>query len=440
MDITVFGGGYVGLVSAACFAEIGHRVCCVDTNAQRIASLEQGIMPFHEPKMPELLARHRQNGNMSFTASAQAGIEFGEVLMIAVGTPTAEDGAADLTQVFGVAEQIGAMVKRPKLVVVKSTVPAGTCAKVSRFIQDGITKRGAGVTVQVISSPEFLREGSAVDDCMRPDRIILGATDPAARDHLRELYAPLKLEPERFIEMSEASAELTKYAANLMLAARISLMNELANLAEPLGADIEAVRRGIGSDPRIGPAFLSAGCGYGGSCFPKDIRALLHLGRALAVPLPVAEAVAELNRNQPLRVIAKLRDHFGDNLSGRVVAMWGLAYKAGTDDIRESPARVILQALWEAGCTVQAHDRHAADSLKAAVGAREDLRLFDDPLKALEAADALVIATEDPAYGQADPAKIREHLKGDLLIDGRNLLDPKSVRGAGLVYSGFGRG
>ena len=440
MDITVFGGGYVGLVSAACFAEIGHRVCCVDTNAGRIASLEQGIMPFHEPKMPELLARHRHNGNLSFTTSAEAGIEFGEVLMIAVGTPTAGDGAADLTQVFGVAEQIGAGLKRPKLVVVKSTVPAGTSARVEHIIRDAITRRGAGVAVRVISSPEFLREGSAVADCMQPDRIILGSTDPAARDQLRALYAPLDLEPDRFIEMDGPSAELTKYAANLMLAARISLMNELANLAEMVGADIEAVRRGIGSDPRIGPAFLAAGIGYGGSCFPKDIRALLHLGRAVAVPLPVAEAVGELNRNQPLRVIAKLRDHFGDNLTGRVIAMWGLAYKAGTDDIRESPARVILQALWDAGCAVQGYDRHAADSLQAAVGARGDLRLIDAPLKALESADALVIATEDPVYAQADPAKIRECLKGDLLIDGRNLLDPETVRRAGLVYSGFGRG
>ena len=439
MDITVFGSGYVGLVSAACFAELGHRICCVDPNAGRIADLERGVMPFHEPGMPELLARHRDSQKLSFTTRPDEGVAFGEALMIAVGTPTAGDGAADLSQVFQVAESIGATAKAPKLVIVKSTVPAGSSARVEHIIRDAVTRRGAGVSVRVITSPEFLREGSAVDDCMRPDRIILGSADPAARDALRELYAPLKLAPERFIEMDPASAELTKYAANLMLAARISLINELANLAEPVGADIEAVRRGIGADRRIGPAFLNAGCGYGGSCFPKDIRALLHLGRAESVALPVAEAVAELNRNQPLRVIAKLRDHLGERLDGQAIALWGLAYKAGTDDIRESPARVILEALREAGCDIHAHDSHAGANLRAVYGEDGDVHLHDDPYAALEPAAALIIATEDPVYRDADPARIRETLRGDLLIDGRNLLDPEAVRRAGLVYSGFGR-
>ena len=441
MKLTMVGTGYVGLVTGACLAEVGNEVLCLDMDHAKIATLQAGGLPIHEPGLHAMVRRNVEAGRLSFTTDAVRAVNFGDVQFIAVGTPPDEDGSADLTHVLAAADSIGRHMSGFKLVVDKSTVPVGTADKVRETIAAALRARGVSHEFAVASNPEFLKEGAAVEDFMKPDRIVVGTDSDRAAAILRELYAPFQRNHERLVLMDIRSAELTKYAANAMLATRISFMNEMANLAERLGADIEQVRKGMGSDTRIGYHFLYAGCGYGGSCFPKDVRALRHTAQQSGVPLKVLEAVEEANEVQKKVMLAKLVARFGENLKGRHLALWGLAFKPGTDDMREAPARELLEALWARGATVAAHDPAAMDEARRIYGNRADLVLAPDPMAALEGADALLIVTEWKVFRSPNFEAMRGALKKQpVVIDGRNLFEPRAMRKLGFEYFPIGRG
>jgi UDPglucose 6-dehydrogenase len=439
MQVTIFGTGYVGLVTGTCLADVGNDVVCVDIDAGKVERLNRGEVPIFEPGLDDLVAANRAAGRLRFTTDAASAIAHGRVLFIAVGTPPDEDGSADLSHVLSVARSIGKHLSQYAVVVNKSTVPVGTADKVAAAIAAELAVRGVEVPVDVVSNPEFLKEGDAVKDCMRPDRIVIGSASAKAVEQLKTLYAPFNRNHERLVLMDVRSAELTKYAANAMLATKISFMNEMANIAERVGADIELVRHGIGSDPRIGYSFIYPGAGYGGSCFPKDVQALDRTARQFGYEPRILEAVEAVNGAQKQRLFELIRGHFGD-LRGRTIAVWGLAFKPNTDDMREAPARVLLEALWEAGATVRAFDPEARHEAQRVFGAREDLVLVEDAFAALDGADALAIVTEWKAFWSPDFARIRAALKSAVIFDGRNIYDPRAVEAAGIAYYGIGRG
>ena len=439
MKITVVGTGYVGLVSGTCLAEVGNDVLCLDIDPEKIRILEEGGIPIHEPGLLEMVRRNVAAGRLHFTTDVARGVQHGTIQFIAVGTPPDEDGSADLQYVLAAARNIGRLMTDHKVIVDKSTVPVGTADKVKAAVADELAKRAVDATYSVVSNPEFLKEGAAVDDFMRPDRIVVGAEDDQAIHLMRALYAPFQRNHERLIVTDVRSAELTKYAANAMLATRISFMNELANLAEVLGADIEMVRQGIGSDPRIGYHFLYPGCGYGGSCFPKDVKALIQTAKDEAgITLKVLTAVEEANGAQKHVLTAKLQARFGE-LKGRHFALWGLAFKPNTDDMREAPSRELIADLFAAGATVTAFDPVAMQESQRIFGAEPRLRYAENPMDALDGADALVIVTEWKAFRSPDFDAIRQTLKNPVIFDGRNLYDPKLVGSLGFEYFAIGR-
>jgi len=439
MRLAVFGAGYVGLVTAACFAEMGNHVACVDVDAGRVERLRRGEVPIHEPGLSEMIVRGTGRGRIRFTTDARDAIADAEVIFIAVGTPPNEDGAADLSHVLTVARTIGSLVAEPVVVVDKSTVPVGTADRVRQAIDDELARRGVRVDYAVVSNPEFLKEGAAIGDFMRPDRIVIGASDARAIDVMRNLYAPFSRNHEKLVVMSERSAELTKYAANTMLAVRISFMNELAALAERLGADVEDVRRGIGSDNRIGASFLYPGAGFGGSCFPKDLRALLRTSGECDSALTIVQAAFDVNERQKHVLFAKARQVFDGKLDGVRAAVWGLAFKPDTDDIREAPSQVLIESLLDAGATVKGYDPEAAQNMRAALAHRSGFEAIDDPYVAADGTDVLFVVTEWREFRSPDFRRLRERMRRPVLIDGRNLYDPQMVRAAGFRYESIGR-
>lgn len=439
MKITVVGSGYVGLVSGTCLAEVGNDVLCLDVDPEKIRILEEGGIPIYEPGLQNMVRRNVAAGRLHFTTDIERAVRHGTVQFIAVGTPPDEDGSADLQYVLTAARNIGRLMTDYKVVVDKSTVPVGTGAKVKAALQEELHKRGIDIPFSVVSNPEFLKEGAAVEDFMRPDRIVVGAEDEQAVHLMRALYAPFQRNHERLIVTDVNSAELIKYAANAMLATRISFMNELANLAEVLGADIEMVRQGIGADPRIGYHFLYPGCGYGGSCFPKDVKALIKTAEDDAgIRLKVLNAVEEANDAQKHVLTGKIKRRFGD-LTGRHFALWGLSFKPNTDDMREAPSRQLLADLFAAGATVTAYDPVAMDETRRIFGHDPRLRYAEQPMAALTGADALIIVTEWKEFRSPDFAVIRQTLNHPVIFDGRNLYDPKFVRGMGIEYFAIGR-
>ncbi len=439
MKITVIGSGYVGLVSGACLAELGNDVVCLDVDPHKIALLQQGGVPIYEPGLEQLIKSNVAAGRLRFTTDVAESVAHGLVQMIAVGTPSGEDGSADLQYVIAAARAVGRTMTEYKVIVDKSTVPVGTADKVKQAIQEELNKRGGQTAFSIVSNPEFLKEGSAIDDFNRPDRIVIGAEDEQAIRVMREMYAPFQRNHDRLMVMDIKSAELTKYAANAMLATRISFMNELANLAERVGADIEHVRKGIGSDQRIGYHFLYAGCGYGGSCFPKDIRALQRTGEEYGLPLKVLHAVEEVNHAQKNVLLEKILKRFGGNLKGKHFALWGLAFKPGTDDMREATSRVVMEGLWGKGATVTAFDPVAMKETQRIYGNRSDLSYAENAKDALQDADALIIVTEWKAFKSPDFNVIKTRLKQPVIFDGRNLFEPASVTALGIEYHGIGR-
>ena len=440
MKITIFGTGYVGLVTGTCLAEMGNHVLCIDVDAGKVQRLENGEIPIFEPGLEPLVKRNHSAGRLQFSIDAEAGVAHGEVLFIAVGTPPDEDGSADLSHVLAVARSIGEHLDAPKVVVNKSTVPVGTADRVRKAIADTLAARGVQIRFDVVSNPEFLKEGDAVNDCMRPDRIIIGASSRHAAELLSKLYAPFNRNHARLVLMDERSAELTKYAANAMLATKISFMNEVANIAERVGADVELVRQGIGADPRIGYHFIYPGVGYGGSCFPKDVQALERTAHAHDYPARLLEAVGQVNRAQKHRLFELIARHFGNELRGKTIALWGLAFKPNTDDMREAPSRTLMEALWQVGARVHAFDPEARVEALRIYGERGDLELCDEPYAALQGADALAVVTEWKAFRSPEFDAIRAALNTPVLFDGRNLYDPEVVEGAGIAYYGIGRG
>ena len=440
MKITVVGTGYVGLVSGACMAEVGNDVLCLDLDSKKIQILKDGGIPIHEPGLQEMVNRNVAAGRLHFTTSVGQAVQHGTIQFIAVGTPPDEDGSADLKYVLAAARNIGRLMTDYKVVVDKSTVPVGTADLVKAAIAEELQKRGIVTPYSVVSNPEFLKEGAAVEDFMRPDRIVVGADNDQAIFLMRALYAPFQRNHERLIVTDLRSAELTKYAANAMLATRISFMNELANLAEKLGADIEMVRQGIGSDPRIGYDFLYPGCGYGGSCFPKDVKALIKTAADKAdIELKVLGAVEEANDAQKHVLGKKITSHFGSDLSGKHFAVWGLSFKPNTDDMRDAPSRTLLTDLFAAGATVTAYDPVAMHEARRVFGDQPSLTYASKAMDALDAADALVIVTEWKEFRSADLDAIKQKLKNPLVFDGRNLYDPKFVRSQGIEYFPIGR-
>lgn len=439
MKITVVGTGYVGLVSGTCLAEVGNDVLCLDLDPEKIRILQTGGIPIFEPGLLDMVKRNVESGRLRFTTDIEQAVAHGTIQFIAVGTPPDEDGSADLRYVVAAARNIGKHMTGYKVIVDKSTVPVGTADKVNTAIADELKKRGESFDYSVVSNPEFLKEGAAVDDFMRPDRIVVGAQDEQAINLMRALYAPFQRNHERLIIMDVRSAELTKYAANAMLATRISFMNELANLTESLGADIESVRQGIGSDPRIGYDFLYPGCGYGGSCFPKDVKALIKIGQENGHDLQVLNAVEAANDVQKHILSSKIKQQFGADLTGKHFALWGLAFKPNTDDMREAPSRELIHDLLSAGATVAAYDPVAMYEAQRLFNNETRVALADHPMAALDNADALVIVTEWKEFRSPDFAAIKQKLKSPLIFDGRNLYDPKTVKDAGLDYRAIGR-
>ncbi|MDO8314847.1 MAG: UDP-glucose/GDP-mannose dehydrogenase family protein [Rugosibacter sp.] len=439
MKITVIGSGYVGLVSGACLAEVGNDVLCLDVDANKIRILNEGGIPIYEPGLEAMVKRNKEAGRLRFTTDIPAAVAHGDIQFIAVGTPPDEDGSADLQYVLAAARNIGEHMTDYKVIVDKSTVPVGTADKVRMAIAEVLTVRHAKINFSVVSNPEFLKEGAAIDDFMKPDRIVVGVSDEQAADMMRQLYAPFQRNHERLIVMDVRSAELTKYAANAMLATRISFMNELANLAEKLGADIELVRQGIGSDPRIGYHFLYPGCGYGGSCFPKDVQALVRTAHAAGQDLKVLQAVEDANEVQKHVLAQKIIKHFGEDLSGKKIALWGLAFKPNTDDMREAPSRVLIEELFKRGATVCAYDPVAIHETQRIYGTEPRLEYAQSPMDALEGADMLAIVTEWKEFRAPDFSAIKAKLKTPVIFDGRNLYDPAHVRAAGLIYFAIGR-
>ena len=440
MKVTVYGVGYVGLVQGAVLAEVGHDVICVDIDANKVERLNQGEIPIYEPGLEALVRENHAAGRLHFTTDSALGVSHGRVQFIAVGTPPDEDGSADMKYVLAVAEVIARHMEQDRIIVNKSTVPVGTADRVTTRIRDVLAERGRHeLRSEVISNPEFLKEGSAVADCMRPDRIIIGTTDKAAEEVMRELYAPFNRNHEKIIVMDVRSAELTKYAANCMLATKISFMNEMANLAERLGADIEMVRHGIGSDPRIGYQFIYAGAGYGGSCFPKDVQALIRSADEINFDVLLLKAVENRNNAQKRVLFQKLQDRFNGQLAGKTFALWGLAFKPNTDDMREAPSRVLMESLWNAGATVKAYDPEALEEARRIYGERPELTLCQTKEATLEGADALIIITEWHEFKAPDFDLLKEKLSTALVFDGRNLFTAKQMKSKGIEYHSVGR-
>jgi len=440
MKLTIFGSGYVGLVTGACMAEVGNHVVCVDIDEAKIDRLNNGDIPIYEPGLDDYIARNMQAGRLEFTTDVKKGVEHGLFQFIAVGTPPDEDGSADLKHVLAVARSIGETMTEYRIVVDKSTVPVGTADKVRNEMLETLKGRGESIDFDVVSNPEFLKEGAAIDDFMKPDRIVIGTDNPRTTELLRTLYEPFNRSRDRIIAMDIRSAELTKYAANAMLATKISFMNELANMAESFGADIEKVRVGIGSDPRIGYHFIYPGAGYGGSCFPKDVRALAKSAATVGYEAELLNAVESVNDRQKERLFKKINDHYEGSLEGKTVAVWGLSFKPKTDDMREAPSRVLMEALWEAGATVRAFDPEAMEEAARIYPDEDRLTLCDTAYDALSGADALAIVTEWQEFRSPDFAKIKDSLTDDVIVDGRNLFDPETVEALGLTYYAMGRG
>ncbi len=440
MNITLFGTGYVGLVTGTCFAEMGNQVLCVDVDVDKIGALKRGEIPIHEPGLDSMVRGNIDAGRLRFSNDAAAGVAHGDIQFIAVGTPTAADGSADLHYVLDVARSIARHMAAPKIIVDKSTVPVGTADEVRRTISETLAERGARIEFDVVSNPEFLKEGAAINDFMKPDRIIIGSNNDRSTRALEQLYAPFNRNHDRILHMDVRSAELTKYAANVMLATRISLMNEFANLADRLGADIEAVRRGIGSDPRIGFNFIYPGAGYGGSCFPKDVRALLHTATANGYDAEIVRGVELVNERQKHILLDKILQHFGNEIGGRTFALWGLAFKPNTDDMREAPSRTLMEGLWARGARVRAYDPAARIQAQKLYANRADLTLCERRDATLEGADALVVITEWNEFRSPDFNALKSRLLEPVIFDGRNLYDPNYLGQLGFSYYGIGRG
>jgi UDPglucose 6-dehydrogenase len=440
MKVTIYGSGYVGLVTGACLAQVGNHVLCVDIDQAKIEALRQGHIPIYEPGLEDMVQENIQAGRLSFSLDPAEGVRHGLFQFIAVGTPPDEDGSADLSHVLTVARSIAEHMSEYRIVVNKSTVPVGTADRVRETISETLARRGIGGEFDVVSNPEFLKEGAAIEDFMKPDRVVVGTDNPRTAELMRALYAPFNRSHDRVMCMDVRSAELTKYAANAMLATKISFMNELANLAEHLGADIEQVRQGIGSDPRIGYHFIYPGCGYGGSCFPKDVKALERTARQVGYNAELLGAVEAVNDRQKHRLFEKITARFGKDLSGRTVALWGLAFKPNTDDMREASSRVLMEALWEAGVRVQAFDPVAEEECRRVYGERDDLVLCETPEEALQGADALAIVTEWNVFRSPDFDRIRRDLTHPVIFDGRNLYEPRHMEEMGFEYYAIGRG
>ncbi|MFG6137194.1 UDP-glucose dehydrogenase family protein [Halomonas sp. B23F22_10] len=440
MKITIFGTGYVGLVTGTCLADVGHDVMCMDVDEGKIARLRDGEIPIYEPGLESMVHQNVEAGRMQFTTDAKAAVAFGTLQFIAVGTPPDEDGSADLKYVLAVANTIGEHMDAYKVVVDKSTVPVGTADRVQAAVAGALEQRGVTLDFDVCSNPEFLKEGAAIEDFSHGARIVVGTEAERVRELMRECYAPYNRHHEKLMFMDVRAAELTKYAANAMLATKISFMNEIANLAERLGADVEQVRRGIGSDPRIGYHFIYPGCGYGGSCFPKDVQALARTAGEVDYPAELLTAVEAVNRRQKDTLYAKLSQAFDGDLNGKTIALWGLAFKPNTDDMRDAPSRTLMEALWAAGATVQAYDPEAMKECRRIYGERDDLVLLADRVQAVKGADALVICTEWKEFRTVDFAWLQNQLAMPVVIDGRNLFDPEAVKGAGLMHFAVGRG
>jgi len=440
VKVTIFGTGYVGLVTGTCLADMGHHVMCVDIDEQKITNLRNGVIPIYEPGLESLVKSNVANGQLCFTANAEEGVAHAEIQFIAVGTPPDEDGSADLKYVLAVARSIASHMQSHKVIVNKSTVPVGTADKVSALVSQVLAARSSPLGFDVVSNPEFLKEGAAVNDCMKPDRIVIGSQSAHAISVMKELYAPFNRNHDRMIVMDVRSSELTKYAANCMLATKISFMNEMANLAERLGADIEQVRLGIGSDPRIGYHFIYPGCGYGGSCFPKDVQALIQTADSIGFDSAILKAVETINERQKSVLVNRVQQHFGADLQGKTFALWGLSFKPNTDDMREAPARVVMEALWLAGAKVQAFDPEAMEETQRIYGQRADLVLCGTKEAALKDADALIICTEWKNFRAPDFDSLKQTLRHAVIFDGRNLYDPDVVRRYGFTYYAIGRG
>ncbi|MGA6149187.1 MULTISPECIES: UDP-glucose dehydrogenase family protein [Stenotrophomonas] len=444
MRVAIFGTGYVGLVTGTCLADVGHQVVCVDIDQAKVDGLNRGVIPIYEPGLEPMVKANHAASRLTFTTDAATAIAHGQVIFIAVGTPPDEDGSADLQYVLAVAETIGRHMAVPTVVVNKSTVPVGTADKVRATIAAALAARGQEIAFDVVSNPEFLKEGDAVADCMRPDRIVVGAANPDAVALMRRLYAPFNRNHDRVVEMDVRSAELTKYAANAMLATKISFMNEIANIAEKVGADIEQVRQGIGSDPRIGWHFIYPGAGYGGSCFPKDVQALARTAQQHGHEPKLLNAVEAVNDAQKGHLYTLIQRHYDrgedEGVRGRTFAVWGLAFKPNTDDMREASSRRLLAQLWEGGATVRAYDPEATDEARRIFGERDDLVFCENAYDALDGADALVVVTEWKQFRSPDFTRLRDTLKDAVVFDGRNLYDPQEIEAAGLAYYGIGRG
>ncbi len=439
MKVTVFGIGYVGLVQGAVLADAGHDVMCVDIDQQKIDDLKEGIIPIYEPGLSPLVEHNYKEGRLQFTTNAEDGVQHGEIQFIAVGTPPDEDGSADLQYVLSVAETIATNMKSRKIIVDKSTVPVGTADKVKAKVNEILNKRVESIEFHVVSNPEFLKEGAAVSDCTKPDRIVVGTDSDYVEDMMRELYSPFNRNHDRMLFMDVRSAELTKYAANCMLATKISFMNEMSNIAELLGADIEAVRHGIGSDSRIGYSFIYPGCGYGGSCFPKDVQALIQTAEGIDFDAKILKSVETVNYRQKEKLFDKLYNHFDGNLKDKTIALWGLSFKPNTDDMREAPSRVLMEALWNEGAKVQAFDPEAMSECQRIYGQHDDLTLMGTAEAALKNADALVTVTEWQQFRAPDFDLIKKTLSTPVIFDGRNMYNPKRLADQGITYYSIGR-
>ena len=437
--VTVFGVGYVGLVQAAVLADAGHNVCCMDIDEDKIKNLKNGIIPIYEPNLSTLVVENFNEGRLKFTTDIEESVNFGEFQFIAVGTPPDEDGSADLQYVLSVATSIARYMKNEKIIINKSTVPIGTADKVKQTVNEILQEKNIELEFNVVSNPEFLKEGAAVNDCQKPDRIVIGTDNELVADKMKELYAPFNRNHNRVLVMDIRSAELTKYAANCMLATKISFMNEIANLSEKFGADIEAVRQGIGSDNRIGYHFIYPGCGYGGSCFPKDVQALIRAADNENMNVDLLKAVEAVNYRQKHVLFTKIKKHFNNNLAGKTFAIWGLSFKPNTDDMREAPSRVLMEALWESGATIQAYDPEAMNECQRIYGHRNELRLTGTKEEALKGAHALIIVTEWQQFKAPDKQTIQDLLIEPVIFDGRNQYNPKMMKSSGIEYYSIGR-
>jgi UDPglucose 6-dehydrogenase len=440
VKVTLFGTGYVGLVTGTCFAEMGNDVLCVDVDAQKVAALQAGVIPIFEPGLEQMVASNSAAGRLQFSTDLERGVHHGEVIFIAVGTPADEDGSADLQYVLSVARTIGEYMREHKVIVDKSTVPVGTADQVRSAVAETLASRNSDLTFDVVSNPEFLKEGAAISDFMKPDRVIVGTDDPSSARLLETLYAPFNRNHDKVILMDVRSAELTKYAANVMLATKISLMNELSNLADRLGADIESVRMGIGSDPRIGYSFIYPGTGYGGSCFPKDVKALIHTARQIDFPAELVESVESVNERQKRVLVEKLLSHFDGDVAGRTFALWGLAFKPNTDDMREAPSRTIIEALSEAGARVSAYDPVAGVEAARLYPGDSGLTICEHRDDTLVNADGLIVVTEWNEFRSPDFSRIRDVLNTPVVFDGRNLYDTDHLNSLGFTHYAIGRG